>query len=259
MGLGAKEEKMAKKTGDIDQATLLKTLLADKAFISTLARKIAAELRAAAGTKPDPAELWVAELEAIEMEKDEACTPKRLAEMFVLAEDEIERVGTRIRTAGLKGKLTLEGVREQVLAQIGDDVLMARAGADSAGAGAARCGDEHACGFPYHCGYEVDCGVKYELFCPTLHMCGSKKDCDHSYWGPKDYGGQPYGYRPGAERPVPRKKSCGDDYQCGQPFYCGHEVQCGTPYELLPCGPLYHYYCRPRKDCPSIYYNSGGA
>lgn len=52
---------------------------------------------------------------------------------------------------------------------------------------------------------------------------------------------------------VQRRRRCTGEYECGHPFHCGHEVSCGFPYELLPCGPLYEYNCRPKKSCRKPY------
>lgn len=243
---------MTSDSADNDLKKLAKALLSDEDFISALARKLAAELSGAARGQPDPVRLWAAELDALEGQKAEECTPEHLAKLFPLSPDEIKRVGTRLRTGALKGALTLETLREQVLAQIGDDVLMSRAGAK--GGRGARCSDEYQCGYPYHCGHEVACSTSYEAIpCPGLYQyfCRPRYQCEPEYWlSGNTLVGAP---------PQARGKRCADEYQCGYPYHCGHEVQCSTPYEFLPCGPLHHYACRPRKDCPPIYWNSGGA
>jgi hypothetical protein len=170
---------------------LTKSLLADDKFINALARRISLELGEIARTPPDIGQCWQDQLDLHDIHIAKDCTAERLTELFPLTPDEIKRVGIRIRTGDVRGELSLETVREHILAQLGDDTLMTRAG--------------HA-----------------------------------EQVRPESY------------------KRCGNDYQCGQPYYCGHEVNCGTPYELLPCGVIYDYACRPLKDCPTQYYKKRG-
>jgi len=239
-----------KEVSALQQA--LVAALQDPGFLDTLSAKVAARLNIGApGAARTPVDVWRDGLASLAGPLDADCTAERAAELFPLSTEEVGRVVSRIRTDTRTAPVTLETLRQDVIAQLGDDVLMARTAAMAdAKAGRPGCGGEYECGHTYHCGHEVSCGTPYEwLPCGHLYNygCGPAKSCGKPYLCGTRYL-ETHGRSEDAAR-----RPCTGAYQCGQPFHCGHEVSCGTPYEYLPCDPVYDYFCRPTKSCGKPY------